>query len=511
MQYAVTGSQMKQIDQDTIQRIGIPSLVLMERAALATAREVEALMAEETVDKKPSDCRVLAACGMGNNGADGIAVARILKNRGYDTAVLLVGNPDHATEEHKTQQEIAARLGVPVVDQEELAAGQWDVLVDAIFGIGLTRQVEGAYRRVMEQLSAMAWRKVVAVDIPSGIHSDTGAVMGVALKADRTVTFGFLKTGLLLYPGRAYAGTVQVAEIGFSAQSLERVGWNHRVLEPQDLKSLPERQADGNKGTFGKLLIIAGSRGMSGAAYLSALASYRSGVGLVKVLTVEDNRMILQTQLPEAIVTGYDPGQADREPESFREFVESQCDWADAIVLGPGLGQEPYVKILTETVLSHAYVPMVLDADGLNTIAANPGLERYFTENIVVTPHMGEMARLTGASVARLKEDPLAYARQYSSRTGVVCVLKDAATVISDKDGEAYVNASGSSAMAKGGSGDVLTGIIGAFLAQGMEMMQAASYGVYLHGLAGEAASRKNRSSLLPHELADALAEVYPV
>ena len=231
----------------------------------------------------------------------------------------------------------------------------------------------------------------------------------------------------------------------------------------------------------------------------------------MKIITVSGNRGILQTQIPEAIMTVYEPEDAERDEEGFRSAVEAQCDWADAIIMGPGLGREPYVEKLVEAVLSHAYVPIVLDADGLNTAADHPALTRYFTENFIVTPHMGEMARLTGSTVSQLKADAVAAARAYSSRTGAVCVMKDAVTVIADKDGAAYLNGSGCSAMAKGGSGDVLTGVIGALLAQGMDIAMAAVYGVYLHGLAGEwAAAGQNTRSLLAHEIADALPRILP-
>ncbi len=499
MKISVTGSQMKQVDQDTINGIGIPSIVLMERAALAVA---------DAVCKIPKAGRVLIACGTGNNGADGIAAGRILNERGFEVTILLAGNPDCVTDEHRMQQKIAQQLGLWVIGTDELSEivyeQKYDVLVDALFGIGLVRPIEGGYRRLIETLRRL-FCKVVAVDIPSGIHADTGAVMGIALRADITVTFGYLKSGLALYPGRSYAGEVSVADIGFSYMSLNRVGFDAHVLDLSDLEQIPMRWADGNKGTFGKVLIIAGSRGMSGAAYLSALAAYRTGAGLVKVLTVSENRVILQTQLAEAIVETYEP-DAVMPGGAFQEMLERQCDWADVIVMGPGLGREPYVESLVEMVLAYSYVPMVLDADGLNAVADHPHLVRYFTENIILTPHMGEMARLTGMTVDELKADRLRAARDYSSRTGSVCVMKDASTVIADKDGEAWLNISGCSAMAKAGSGDVLTGVIAGLLARGMDCSKAAAFGVFLHGAAGEkAAARLGENSLLARDIADHL------
>ncbi|WP_432628406.1 NAD(P)H-hydrate dehydratase [Brotaphodocola sp.] len=508
MRYFVTGRQMKQIDQDTIERIGIPSLVLMERAALAIADAVEEMIVAE--GKSGKSARILIACGTGNNGADGIAAGRILCGRGYEAVVLLGGNPDHETEEHRRQQRIAEALGVPIVREESESAGSWNVIVDAVFGIGLTREITGEWKTFLEHLCEIVRRdsaKVVAADTPSGIHSQTGRVMGIALRADLTVTFGYGKTGLFLYPGRTYAGNVRVAEVGFSNVSLKRAGWDCTSLEEADLAELPARQPDGNKGTFGKVLVIAGSRGMSGAAYFSALAAYRTGAGLVKVLTVPENRTVIQMQLPEAVVSVYDP-EAIAAEEHSTDFLREACDWADVIVLGPGLGQEPYVEYLVEAVLEHAYVPLVLDADGLNTVASHPYLTRYFTENIILTPHMGEMARLCSCPISELKEDPVQAVKSYSSRYGVTCVMKDASTVISDKDGNVWLNTSGCSAMAKGGSGDVLTGVIAGLLARGMDCDRAAAFGVFLHGLAGETAAVKyGENGVLARSLADAVAQ----
>ncbi len=494
MKVSLTGAQAKAIDQHTITQIGIPSEVLMERAALACADKACELTG-------PGVCWI--ACGSGNNGADGIAVGRILTQRGFSVTLILAGNEEHATDEYRLQKQIAHNLGIPMVSLPQLPGSEPELIVDALFGVGLSRDVGEPYKGLIEVLSGKAGAKKLAVDLPSGINADTGAVCGCALAADATVTFGHLKNGLLLYPGRSYAGSVTVADIGLPEESFMAVGADARVLERTDLDNLPARPADANKGTFGKILIIAGCEGMSGAAYLSALGAYRAGAGLVKILTAESNRVILQSLLPEAIVSAYDPVQFDDVTETD-SFIQNECDWADTIVMGPGLGRAPYVNVLMELVLEHAYVPMVLDADALNAIARNPYLTRYLTENMIITPHVGEMSRLTGLEVSRIKAAPLSSARQYSARTLAVCVLKDAATVIADKDGRAFINTSGCSAMSKGGSGDVLSGVIGALLSQGMECMDAAAYGVYLHGLAGEEAGReKGERGVLSRDIAD--------
>lgn len=525
MRYTVTGSQMKQIDKDTIERVGIPSVVLMERAALEVADMAELCGRKHYYgmpDGKGKKVRIGAVCGTGNNGADGIAAGRILWGRGYEVTIFQAGNEKHKTPEYELQRQIAERLGICLKPASEFDIRDYDVVIDALFGIGLARKIEGDYQKLVRKMAKGQDVDIVAVDIPSGIHADTGVVMGDAVKASVTVTFGYLKTGLLLYPGKEYAGKVQVKDIGFSDCSLKNAGWDGMVLGREDLARLPKRPADSNKGTFGKMLLVAGSRGMCGAAYLSALAAYRVGAGLVRILTVPENQTVLQTQLPEAIVEVLDfpagtameettadrtgeegKGQTRQVREDFREKIRKYCDWAGVIVVGPGLGQEDYVEMLVEAVLEQAKSGIVLDADGLNAVARVPGLTKHFAGKAVVTPHMGEMERLTGKAVCELKDDRVRAAREYAEKTGAVCVLKDSSTVVADQSGNVYINGSGCSAMAKAGSGDVLAGVIGGLMAQGMTREDAAAYGVYIHGLAGERAeARLGERGPLARELA---------
>lgn len=513
MRTLLSGRKMKATDAKTIQEIGIPSMVLMERAAMAVAAEAEKAAKKDEI--------VWAVCGSGNNGADGVAAARMLHLKGYPVCIYMAGDENRGTVELKTQLSIARKLGISVKPWQEIETEKKGkhccVIIDAVFGVGLGRPVEGNYKRCLDDLNQIREQEhtfCVAVDIPSGIHADTGAVMGTALKADVTVTFGWEKMGTALYPGRSYAGKVLVKDIGFPEMALEgeeeEGGRPERafVYEKKDLCHIPERKADSNKGTFGKVLIAAGSAGMCGAAYLSALTAYRAGAGLVKILTVEENRPILQGLLPEAIIASYTPDQLLQGREEFKEMIEEQMKWASVVVLGPGLGSEPYVEYLVEDILTSAYVPVILDADGLNTIASHPYLTSYYTENIIITPHLGEMARLTGQTISQLKEDLVGAASAYASRYGVTCVLKDAATVVAGQEGGLYINTSGCSAMAKAGSGDVLTGTIAGLLAIGMEEEEAARMGVYVHGLAGEKAAGAGSHSLLATELSQAVGDV---
>ncbi|RGZ00667.1 NAD(P)H-hydrate dehydratase [Clostridium sp. AM58-1XD] len=504
MKYLVSSRQMKEIDRYTIEEIGIPSLVLMERAAMKVAEEAEKL-------SNLSD-EILSVCGTGNNGADGVAAARMLKQKGYRVSVLLAGNRERGTKELRLQLDIAEKLDVPVMEFGEFLPGKCDILIDAVFGVGLGRPIEGKYKELIEVLKNLSPKKTIAVDIPSGIHGDSGAVMGCALPADVTVTFGYEKLGTALYPGRDYSGKVIVADIGFPEKSREHIGAAAFAMEKGDLAEIPRRPSYSNKGTFGKVLIVAGAKNMGGAAYLSALAAYRAGAGLVKVLTAEENRLVIQEKLPEAVVITYNTGIIMENPEERNRFsilVERECRQADAVVLGPGLSQAHYVKTVVENVLSFVCSPVILDADGLNTIAEYPELTGYYTENVIITPHLGEMARLTGKTVSEIRENLLETAVNYAGKFGITCVLKDAATVVADKEGKISVNKSGCSAMAKGGSGDVLTGMIAALIAQGMEESAAARMGVYLHGLCGErAAAKAGAYGVLAHEIADEAGNV---
>lgn len=500
MRYLLTSEQMKTIDACTITQVGVPSMVLMERAALAVAERAWKLAGPGTV--------FWCLCGSGNNGADGVAAGRILWLKGARVRVVLAGQPGKGTTELKSQIQIGENLGMEFVQAEDFLQGKQtpqekDVVIDALFGIGLSREIQGIYGECVDQINRMRQEKrlrVVSVDIPSGIHGDTGQIMGRAVQADVTVTFGWEKRGTLLYPGREAAGKTEIAQIGFAPSAFQTLAGEAGTeggerlactYEERDLSRIPSRKAYSNKGTFGKVLIAAGSKGMCGAAYLSALAAYRTGAGLVKILTVEENRQILQNLLPEAILAVYTADQLMEGREDFRKMISQQCQWADVVVLGPGLGTEPYVEYLVEDILTSACSPVILDADGLNTVAAHPYLTAYYTDNVIITPHLGEMARLTGQTIQEIQVNLVQTAAQYADRYGLTCILKDAATVAVSPGGEIYINSSGSSAMAKAGSGDVLTGILAGLLALGLDETESARLGVYLHGFCGQLAEER--------------------
>lgn len=478
MERIVTAAQMKACDSGTIGGIGVPSMVLMERAALACALEV-IKEADRTVGAK----RILCVVGSGNNGGDGAACARILALKGYKADLCVVGSEEHFTEEMRQQMRICRNIGIREIPPQDI--GGYDIYVDCIFGIGLTRDVQGRYADVIAAINREN-AYVVAADIPSGIHADTGAVMGCAIQADVTVTMQFKKAGLLLNPGAKYAGRVKAADIGITDRFLPEDGPQIHALLPQDAELLlPARQSDGNKGSFGKILVIAGSYGMCGASYLCALAALRTGAGMVKIVAPEENREILQTLLPEAILGLYE------DAESAVRAADEGISWADAVCMGPGLGKSDLSRQVVLHVLSTCSLPLVIDADGLNIIAGLETFPRVLSERVYLTPHLVEMARLTRLPVSRLKEDPIAHALHFAEETGAVVLMKDARTVTAYPDGRAFINCSGNSGMATAGSGDVLSGILTALVGRGCDPDTVAALSAYLHGEAGDRAMER--------------------
>ncbi len=509
MEIITDSRQMKQCDANTIGHFGVPSLVLMERAALGTAEEIDARLTEDGAQtgKKKT---VLCACGLGNNGGDGIAVGRLLYQKGYDVTIVMPPERARISEETKTQMEIAKRYGIPILDS--IPERDFSVTVDALFGIGLKRDVAGVYRDYLERMNGRGGLKV-AVDVPSGIHSDTGEVMGTAFRADVTVTFAYTKAGLLFYPGAEYAGEVRVKDIGIDERSfLGETPALYRT-EEADLARIPKRRGFTNKGSYGKVLTVAGRRNMAGAAFLSAKASYVTGAGLVKAFTSEKNRVILQQLLPEAILATYEEEPSPLlKPKKKKELEQSllqELEWATAVVAGPGIGTGETAKALVQGVLGHTSVPVVLDADGLNVLAENLGWLKQAGAPVIVTPHLGEMARLTGLSIPEIQKNLPQVARDFAKEYNVICVLKDARTVTALPDGRAYVNASGNNGMAAAGSGDVLTGVIAGLIAQGMDVWEAAVVGVYLHGAgADRRAEAKGKYALMARDIIDGVGQV---
>ena len=490
MIYLPTGEQMRRADLYTIEEIGVPSMVLMERAAL----EVVRCMEEEQLDFR----KVLVICGSGNNGGDGYAIARLLHLKGHDVTIFFAGNSQKRSEENAQQAKIAAHYEIPVITN--LGTEEYSVIIDALFGTGLKREVTGHYREVLCSVNQMAGKKV-AVDLPSGIHDTTGARMGIAFCADLTVAIAFPKRGLFLQEGNVCAGKILTGDIGISSETFSE-GTVTFGYEKQDLfLGFPKRKKNSHKGSYGKVLMIAGSKGMSGAAYLSAKAAYAVGAGLVQIYTHEENRVILQQLLPEAIITTYDTFDSEQ--------LEKLIQWADLIGIGCGLGKSDTAERVMQYTLERALVPCVVDADGINILSKHMEWIEETNALIVLTPHMKEMPRMLQCSVRELIEQRMEKLHAFVERYKVVCVLKDARTLVAKEHRNTYLNLSGNAAMAKAGSGDVLAGVIVGILAQQCEPYTSACLGVFLHGLAGDMArDKKGAYSVLASDLVAEISSV---
>lgn len=489
MKYLLTGKQMQMSDQYTINELNIPSLTLMERAANTC---VDILHQEKISLEK-----VLIVCGVGNNGGDGFAIGRILRSQGYDVTIYFVGDEKKRSVDCCRQEELyQANGGVIIYETPKI---EYTVIIDAVFGVGLSREIQGKYKDVIQWMNVQkAFR--FAVDIPSGICANTGKVFGIAFQAHMTVTFQNEKIGMSLFPGKEYAGRIFVRDIGIKNDVHDDPSKMIYDYELDDYRALmPVRKENSHKGTYGKVLIVAGSKGMSGAAFFNACAAYLTGAGLVQIYTHEDNRVILQQLLPEAIIKTYD---------SFDENeVLKLLEWADVLCVGSGLGQSPVSQKILTCIIDHNEKPCVLDADAINMISSDFRLLDKVNQSFYLfTPHMKELSRLLKVSVHEIKDDRIDMINHWMNQHKGVYVIKDANTMIFERGKPGVLNRSGNSAMAKAGSGDVLAGIIAGVLAQKKNCYESAVLGVYLHGRAGDyARDKKGVYSVMANDLLDGI------
>ena len=483
----LTAAQMREADRYTIDEIGIPSLVLMENAGRQVVAAIEA--AYET----QLDGRVAVLCGRGNNGGDGFVVARTLLQRGIDTSVFVIGALSEVRGDARTNLDILGRLGVTVVEIGDEQAwelhfseiSQCSLIVDAIFGTGLKSAVAGMMETIIADVNASDI-PIVSVDLPSGMSADTPDLVGDCVDASLTVTLAAPKLPLVLPPGEAYAGDVVIADIGIPHEVIESLDGPHvELLTPEQLRGLVgPRAADSHKGDFGRLTIVAGSTGKTGAAHLAAMGALRSGAGLVTVATPRCCVPVVASMSPVYMTLDL----PDESGTVTADGVEALLELThDVVACGPGLGRTPQVAAFVRGLLDRATVPLVLDADALTVLAEDPGrLTGREDRDVILTPHPGEMARLIGASIADVQANRIEVATDFATTHRVYVVLKGHRTVIATPDGHAYINPTGNPGMATGGSGDVLTGMIAAWLAQLLDAEAACRLAVFLHGAAGD-------------------------
>lgn len=486
----VTAEQMRELDRRATEEFGVPSIILMENAGLRTFDAAYRMLSE--VD----GYRVTIVAGRGNNGGDGFVVARHMRQVGADVRVLLVGKAEDIKGDAKVNLEIAARSGIPIeevtdIDRVRTALAHSDLVVDALFGTGIRGEITGLPGEIIDAINECE-RPVLAVDLPSGLDADTGEICGRCVRADETVTFGLPKIGLAIYPGADYAGEVSVAEIGIPNAAVATAGVKTYVTDEEDVRyRIPTRPPDAHKGTFGHAAIIAGSVGMTGAAAMSGAAAVRIGAGLVTLGIPESLNDILEVKVTEVMTVP----MPETDTRSFSLAAKSKAleliDRCDSVAVGPGLSRNAEtIKFILE-LLPEIGKPMVIDADGLNAVAEDISVLQRLKAPAIITPHPGEMSRLTGTPTGDIQSNRLKTAQEAAKSLGVVVVLKGAATVIASPDGEAWINSTGSVAMASGGMGDVLTGAIVGLLAQGLSPVDAAISAVYIHGRAGEMAAEE--------------------
>ena len=496
----VTAEQMRELDQRASEEFGVPSIVLMENAGLRTFDIVYRML--DDVNGR----QAAIVCGRGNNGGDGFVVARHLHQIGVSVQVLLVGRADEIKGDARINLEIAKKSGIPIEEVTEIgqvcmALARSDLVVDALFGTGIKGEITGLPGEIIDAINDSG-RPVVAVDLPSGLDSDTGQICGRCVRADQTVTFGLPKIGLAVYPGAALAGRVHVAEIGIPEKAFQTAGIRTFVTAEEDVRwRLPERPPDAHKGTFGHAAVIAGSVGMTGAAAMTSEAAVRVGAGLVTLGIPESLNDILEVKVTEVMTVPMPETDARSFSRAAVQRALNLIHRCDAAAVGPGLGRNPETVAFVHELLPLIEKPMVIDADGLNAVAEDVSVLGKLKVPAVLTPHPGEMARLmsgerdarveAGTSISAIQSNRLRVAQDAAERFGAVVVLKGAATVIASPDGEAWINPSGSVAMASGGTGDVLTGALVGFLAQGLSPLDAAICAAYIHGRAGELAARE--------------------
>ena len=489
----VTAKQMQEMDRYTIEEFGIPGRVLMENAGRGA---VDFFM--ETCGPTP-DSRVAVVAGRGNNGGDGWVMARYLMEKQIPVTVFLLSARDRVAGDARSNMDLVEKLlptfpdcaVVEIPDAAALARERnrlkhHDLFVDAIFGTGLNSEVRGVFKTVIQCINQTK-KPVFAVDIPSGLHADTGAVCGVCIQAKATATFAFAKTGHILYPGNLFTGKLQVIDIGIPGFAARKQDLGFQVLEKQTIAPLfPPRPFNSHKGTFGHLLILAGSAGKTGAAALCATAAKRIGTGLVTLGVPESIHAAMEPMVVEPMTVPLPETASGTLSSDGLDRILALAADRQALALGPGLGTDPKTRDLVKSLVKDCPLPVVMDADAITCMAGCPDLFTARKSPAILTPHPGEMARLAGITPAQVQADRPGVAKKTARKYQVILVLKGAQTLIALPDGRIFLCTAGNPGMATGGMGDVLTGMIAGLAAQRFSLENAAAAGVFIHGLCGD-------------------------
>ena len=483
---ACFASEMRGVDKAASEIGGIPSIVLMENAAMACVEELKNDFANL------SEKSVAVFCGKGNNG--GFAIARHLYNMGIDVAVYLVcGNEFKG--DAKINFDIIKRMNINIdvisdIEDLKYIVRSYDIIVDAIFGTGISGTVRGISYDVISEINDNA-KYIVAVDVPSGINSDSGEICGVCIKADKTVTFAAYKVGMLMFPAADYVGKVAVKDISIPDYIIDGQNLKINVIDDKFVRSnFPKRENNSQKGDYGKVLVIAGSAGMTGAAYLSSQTAVTTGSGLVTLAVPSSLNSAMEAKTTEVMTVPLSDRNGRISANAIDEILKC-VDKADTVLIGPGLGRCDDVSEVVESVLEYSKVPVIIDADGINAVAENMKALSSCTCPVIFTPHTVEMSRLTGLEREYIEDNRLVTAKEFAEENGVTLILKGHHTIVTGQDGEQYINITGNSGLATGGSGDVLAGTVASLVSRGINETVASAMAVYIHGLAGDIAKDK--------------------
>lgn len=477
----VSIERMRREDKAATTDYGIPPIVLMENAATETVR----IMEEKTCLKNK---KILVVCGGGNNGGDGFAIARKLFCKGYDVSVFTTHSRSRVTDTSLINYDSCVKLNVPFVDDIISA----DIIVDALLGIGIRGEIGVELLNIIRKINGMR-ATVFSVDVPSGICADTGKMSLVAVAATYTVAMGYGKPGLYTGKGKLFAGEVIVADICLPVNHDAKIELtDEAVIAPL----APLVFGDDHKGKNGTLVVAAGSKGMTGAAYLCCMGALRCSAGIVKLFIPENLNPIMEVKLTEAITCPVKSEDFFKEKDA-QDILSCNCD---AIVIGPGIGRNEETVRFVHNVIKNAKVPVVIDADGIYAVSMNIDILQEAKTSVILTPHPGEFSRLCGLTVEEIENDRIGSAKQFAKKHDVTLLLKGPGTVIAEPDGKIFINPNGNEGMAKGGSGDVLAGIIGAFSCR--KALKPAVIGAFVHGKAGDkAAEALSKTSMLPTDI----------
>jgi NAD(P)H-hydrate epimerase len=489
----LTAEAMREVDRAAIEELGLPSLVLMENAAIGVV---------EAIAEAFGDARSAAIfCGPGNNGGDGLAVARHLFVRGWEARIFLVTNGHEPAGDAAVQLAICRKAELQILEvagEKDLrvaleAAADCDLVIDALFGTGLSRPLDGLFARVVERINGLPLPRV-AVDLPSGLAGGEPRPIGPHVRADLTVTFAAPKIAHVFAPAADAVGRMVVTDLGIPTRLIddveEEAGDLHLLVGEELIDLIPDREAGSHKGDYGHALIVAGSSGKAGACILAARAAVRAGAGLVTAAVPDPILQTVDLGSIESMTLGLPAAASGHLAERAADAVLAAIEGKTVVALGPGLGQEPFTVAAIRRIALECPLPLVLDADGLNAFAGRAADLAGRKAETVLTPHPGELGRLLGVSTAQIQEDRIAAARGAAEETGAIVVLKGHMTLVASGT-VVFVNPTGNPGMATGGTGDVLTGVIAGLLAQGFDALDAAVLGVYLHGLAGDLAAAK--------------------